>query len=544
MKTIKTLLILLCMFSVKTYAQYENFEWTITPDNNYYSKAFDVETDINNDIYVTGRFKDTLIIQNDTLFSPLNNNVFIAKFDSSQNLLWLKQSKGNCIIDGLIKTKIDNNGDFFVVGDYKGSELIFENDTLLPVDYYSMYIAKYSSNGVLLWTRSQEFAWTQDITVDSLGNLYIAVFYTYYVIFDQDTIWGNSNYEGCVVKFSSTGVYQWSRQLHSPEHDSDYNYDNRISSITSDTENNIYLVAWFHQKAILNDSLFTAEQSGMLVTKLSPDNNIIWNKKYDTWTNPEKKMFNKEISSFYTYIISDYNNNIYVINGFYPNINFADTTIVSVSGYLENHFILKFDENGNEINASHIAGAFFESMYDKFCISLNNDFFFTSSCDDSLLINDTVINITEGNRTIIKFNNNNNFDTYIEIPSKLYLSITVDNNNSIFIAGADFNNYIYDFQFIMAKVKGFNTSIIPSSLNNSNNNITIYPNPNTGIINFNNPNNEAAQVYLYNLQGKLVYKTKTNQNNTEISLPENLTGMFIIKIQNKNSVFTQKIIIN
>ncbi len=552
MKSIKILIILLCIFSIKTYAQYENFDWFYMPEANYNSVAYEVETDKNDNIYVVGEFEGTLIIQNDTVLSPENEDMFIAKFDGEHKLLWLKQSKGNSILDGPIVMKIDNNGDFYVVGDYWGDELIFENDTLPSNNYYYMYIAKFNSNGELLWTKAPKYAWTQDITIDSLGNLYIAVLYNGYVIFEDDTIYSNSMYEGCVVKYSSSGDYQWVRQLGSPEHEFPNNYNNRISSITSDIENGIYFAAHFNVKATINDSIFTTENGGLLITKLTADNNIVWVKKYDIaslWKKKnnirnlasDKLINNKEKEIYSPHIKADYNNNIFVLSDFSDTIIFNNDTLIPNNGYF-NDLLLNFNKQGYEIKSNQLLGAMFPPAFECMSVDINSNLYLLAyGSDSSMLINDTVIYISKG-PPVLKFNSENNFVAHIEIPALYYRSITTNTNGNAIIVGCDyFPGYDIDKLFI-AQVKDFNTNVF-SPVHNSNNNITIYPNPSNGIINFGNICDKPFTIYLYNLHGKLVYTININQNITEIVLPKYFKGIYVIKIQNKDSAFSQKIII-
>ncbi len=73
--------------------------------------------------------------------------------------------------------------------------------------------------------------------------------------------------------------------------------------------------------------------------------------------------------------------------------------------------------------------------------------------------------------------------------------------------------------------------------------ISVYPNPSNGIFHISNQNNQAITVTVYNITGEKVYENKCNDNNVPINLSNQSQGLYILNIDNGNSVVTQKIII-
>ena len=74
------------------------------------------------------------------------------------------------------------------------------------------------------------------------------------------------------------------------------------------------------------------------------------------------------------------------------------------------------------------------------------------------------------------------------------------------------------------------------------NGILIYPNPTNGILNFDFTDNNVQQIKISDLTGKtIIEKTEINQNEM-IDLSSFESGIYIIKIQTDNEIFTTKIV--
>lgn len=59
-----------------------------------------------------------------------------------------------------------------------------------------------------------------------------------------------------------------------------------------------------------------------------------------------------------------------------------------------------------------------------------------------------------------------------------------------------------------------------------NTNFSVYPNPSNDIINFNFKDEISREITIYNLEGKLVYSTKTTKSNNQFSFKELPKGIY------------------
>lgn len=111
------------------------------------------------------------------------------------------------------------------------------------------------------------------------------------------------------------------------------------------------------------------------------------------------------------------------------------------------------------------------------------------------------------------------------------------------LGGIDFFSYstnceywIDDFDFI----NGHHTSTV--SINDVvNSKIKLYPNPTTGIINFEFAQNNINKITVSDITGKQVIEKTAFNKNAMIDLSSIANGIYIIKIQSDNKIFTTKI---
>jgi len=74
------------------------------------------------------------------------------------------------------------------------------------------------------------------------------------------------------------------------------------------------------------------------------------------------------------------------------------------------------------------------------------------------------------------------------------------------------------------------------------NNIKLYPNPTTGMLNINS--DEPLLITIFDISGKQIYLSKQANKTFEIDLSNNSKGLYFINIIKNNKVFMEKIILN
>lgn len=93
---------------------------------------------------------------------------------------------------------------------------------------------------------------------------------------------------------------------------------------------------------------------------------------------------------------------------------------------------------------------------------------------------------------------------------------------------------------------GVECNLIPTGIDELNlqNEIQIFPNPSTGIINISNLPDRPLKLQLFNMLGKLVYETQIQAINYSLNLDFMPRGIYLLKVNDKNkSIVFEKVIL-
>ncbi|HUT81224.1 MAG TPA: SBBP repeat-containing protein [Candidatus Bathyarchaeia archaeon] len=206
-----------------------------------------------------------------------NNDAFLAKFSASDSLLWSTYLGGNDS-DGGNSLAVALDGSCYIIGSTLSTNFpTFNafNSTKSGSDY-EIFIAKFSSNGTLLW--STYFGgnyWNigRSIAVSSDGSCYITG-WTYSTNFPTLNAY-NSTYGGLgdafVAKFSSTGTLLWSTFLGGNHMDAGMDiavFNDGICYVTGFTLSNNF--------PILNAYDDTHNGYDVFITKFSASGALLW----------------------------------------------------------------------------------------------------------------------------------------------------------------------------------------------------------------------------------------------------------------------------
>lgn len=162
-------------------------------------------------IYITGAFSDTVTFENITLVSYGDKDVFIVKYDSSGNLLWANQCGGTGYDWGW-SVVTDRAGNCFVIGQFAGTTF-FDNITLTSAGGNDIFIAKYDPSGNIIMAKraggSSDDQGRDSIT-DAAGNYYLTGEIGMDGSFDGTSLPGNGTI--FIVKYDSSDNLLWAKR--------------------------------------------------------------------------------------------------------------------------------------------------------------------------------------------------------------------------------------------------------------------------------------------------------------------------------------------
>jgi hypothetical protein len=274
---VKQISIIITIFMFSLNAIGQSWQWANKIGSTSAEYILASTTDIFGNLYVVGNFSSTINISGNVISSVGNLDLFLAKYNTNGTLLWLKGA-GSGFVDEGQSVSVDNTGNVYVAGHFSGSSIQFGGTILTNAggNNGDMYIAKYDANGNNVWAKRAG------------GSLY-------------------DEYNSSVI----------------------------------DNVGNIYVVGTYVSPTVIfgNDTLINLTgNSIMAVVKYDANGNLIWAKQSNTLNN----------SCMPNSIGIDSLNNIYVAGSFSGTTIFGiDTIKIYGGGY--NMFVAKYDQNGTEI---------------------------------------------------------------------------------------------------------------------------------------------------------------------------------------------------
>lgn len=534
----------------------QNVGWAKNAIGSDLDEGNAIAVDANGNTYITGQFESpNLTFGTRTIINSTNadyTNIFVAKMDPLGNCIWAR-SLGGAENDYGSAIAVDNNGNVFVGGYYK-SPII--NDVSITINNQGnddAILAKFDSNGTLLWLKGIGGSYDDRITgisTDQSGDVYITgCFYSSSLNFETGPLASAGNTDIFLAKYSSSGTNLWSKRFGGIE-------DDRANAIKTDNNGNSYFTGSFQSTSIdfgtgplinsggdknlfvtkvdnlgisiwAKSSTSTAggiEGSGISIdqignayiggvfdgstavfpsqnlTNVRPNGSNAYLAKYSSsgdfqWANNPTS--GPEGNSVYC-ITSDNVGNSY-ISGWYtsPSVNFNGISLTS-SAFGDNIFLAKYNTSGLIQNAYSFCGSGFSGGYGN------------GICSDN-----------SGN---------------------VFLTGYFEGNNMVFGSNSLTNTAIDTWDVYWTKI-GFGLNEIESFkvLNKSN----IYPNPfNTSTKIRTDFNMQEAFLIIFNINGEIVFTNNQIQGNEIVLERNNLSkGLYFIQIIDNENIYNSKIFI-
>ncbi|MFN5416921.1 MAG: hypothetical protein ACK5B9_07680, partial [Flavobacteriia bacterium] len=108
---------------VTKYDSNGNFQYVRTTGSAYDDRANDITVDMNNDIYITGEFRDKVPFATDTINNnggPNGRDIFVSKMDVNGNWKWATKAGSNFGDERGSGIITNNKHNIFVTGQFKG----------------------------------------------------------------------------------------------------------------------------------------------------------------------------------------------------------------------------------------------------------------------------------------------------------------------------------------------------------------------------------------------------------------------------------------
>jgi len=196
---------------VAKYDASGNLLWATSAGGTESDAGLGIAVDSSGNAYVTGGFGGTADFEGTSLTSNAGSeDVFVAKYDASGNLLWATSAGGSSRDFGL-SVAVDSSGNAYVTGEFEGTA-DFNGTSLGSTGVIAIFVAKYDASGNLLWATSAGgggFDHGRGIAVDSSGNAFVTGRFSGTADFNGTSLSSAGNLDVFVAKYHASGNLLW-----------------------------------------------------------------------------------------------------------------------------------------------------------------------------------------------------------------------------------------------------------------------------------------------------------------------------------------------
>ncbi len=235
--------------NIKTKAQF-NLTWAKGLGSANSEKVLSTVADNSGNTISTGYFQGTVDFDPGALVFNLTSagkdDIFVLKLDKNGNFIWARRMGGSAFERGN-GVAVDATDDIFVCGYFESTcdfDPVGTNTTLTSAGLQDAYIVKIDNAGTFQWVHQMggpdpDFAY--GIAVDI--NNAVAAVGSFETTCDFDypagtTITVNAKKDAYICKVDGSGVFQWAREVGSPENEEAY-------SASIDSNGDFYVTGYF-----------------------------------------------------------------------------------------------------------------------------------------------------------------------------------------------------------------------------------------------------------------------------------------------------------
>ncbi len=291
-------------------------------------QGYALTTDSENNIYLSGIFKDTVNFGDTIFISYGEYDIFTAKLDNAGNIIWINQAGGTGTDIGISMVS-DNSDNIYLTGSFEDTAA-FNGTSLISLGYQDIFIAKYNSSGNLVWAHQAGGDWGAQgasVTTDASANLYVSGIFGGTAFFGNDTVVSNGWFDIFLAKYDNAGTLQWINTYGSIE--KDYSY----SVVTDDDF--VYVSCYFRDEASIDDTVLLAYTSHIF--QLSNTGNLLGMIQTGNYIRNKCTI--------------DNNSALYVTGAFNHTQIFGDTVLTS-TGFFDDVFITRINYGHTGIEES------------------------------------------------------------------------------------------------------------------------------------------------------------------------------------------------
>lgn len=536
---ILSLLIMSCLAPIS--AEGQNVSWAIGAGSTGSDQGYDISSDSLGNIYVTGWFSGSTLFGGQTLVSAGLQDVFVASYDSSGNLNWVRQagSVANDVSAGIATAP---NGDTYITGWFKDT-CNFNGNIVISQGSYDMFVAKYDVNGTLLWVQSGGGTlddYGNRVAISSDGGVTIAGSFKNTFDASGQQMTSNGNRDALICHYDSNGQLQWMRGIGGSSED-------RAYGIIQDANDNYFITGLFSDVVDFDGTMLTCNSFyATYLAKLSSQGNILWAVKGDAGANDFARGFG---------VMVDLQGNV-VTNGFYSGtLNMGGATLAASGGqYDQDSYLIKFTNNGTLLWARTAGGSSTDHGLDLHLTS-NNEILAVGFFHDVANFQNTTITATGlADVYVAKYDGSGNVlsvSGFGGAGNEYGYGVTSDDDGNVYLTGAFTGSSQMGSiplvsnggnDILIAKV-----SLTPLGINTIYGGIgfSMYPNPARDWVRLDlsdvNWGDKLLQLEIQDLTGRTVLITNNVSGQVQVNVSDLQSGLYTVRFSSEESSTTAKL---
>lgn len=348
-----------------------------------------LEVDATDNIFLSGIFLGSVdlnpdptastIITSQSVSTAAISSAFLAKYNSSGELLWNRHLRGSSVTDFFMTfIKKDSQDNIIVTGSFKGVTTFLPTSTSMNTgSFYSCFLAKYSNDGTLLWTKNFgnptgnqggffPSSFCANVLTDNCNNIYVSGEFGGNCDFnpsaDENILSTPNNLiNAFVAAYNPSGDHEWSMSVGGLGNVTFVEFNGYLP-IALDNNNDLIFTGSFRQQldldpspagtALVNSNSTNPNIAGVFIAKYDNpinvctlSNNDFEEKKFTVYPNPSNGLVSISVKGIEESAVV----NVYDISGkrlLSEKIN-NELTTLDLGNFVKGIYIIELN-NGNK----------------------------------------------------------------------------------------------------------------------------------------------------------------------------------------------------
>lgn len=544
----KKFLLFIILFFVSGIASSQSWQWASQAGGVNEDGAAIIAQDLNNNIYIGGRFKSLQCwFENDTLGVMGDNDALIAKFDDNGNEIWSKRIGGNnpfhptgSVVEGLSALVYDSaSNSLYIAGSLYGAGSI---DTFSLPGGLVAFIAKCDLNGVVSWVKTIDGNGGK-VGLDSIGNIYMTGSNEFTATVGSNSI----NPGGFLAKFDNNGNNLWIKKI--------LGYNNSSVHVDAVFLNLEILNNELYREGVTYNDTIVIDTTTIIANTANYGGQLILS-KFDLNGNMLDVNLDGGPNMYFVFADMEQNGNTYITGAFEDSARFDTISFIAVNNS-SNAYVAKYDNSGNLVWVSQIASSV-ESLGFGICY-FNGFIYVTGSFRGTTQFGAYSIAAQSSNDMFIAiYDTNGNCVGVRNFGRAFGYGIASDANGNCIVTGAfdqtvsigSTNLTTYGYEDILLAKHDIFTGVNEIEENHSlKQQLIIYSNPNNGSFKVKLPeeikSSRNAKLYIYDNVGKLIssFSLDKNPDDMRFDISHSPIGFYFVKLIQDEKTYSGKLII-